>query len=119
MLDKLTPPAEALAGEIAAQWIGAFDAALAGRSESALSDLFVSDSHWRNLFGISWHFATFSGREALCREWLQRARQVGASGFRIDAAALAPRRAVVAGRDIVEAIFAFDTVNGPGIGALR
>ena len=119
MLDKLTPKAEELAEEIARQWIGAFDAALAGGSESALSALFESDSHWRNLFGISWHFATFSGRPTLCRELLRRARQVGARGFRIDTAALAPRRAAVAGREVVEAIFAFDTVNGPGIGAIR
>ena len=34
-------------------------------------------------------------------------------------AALAPRHAVVGGRDVVEAIFAFDTVNGPGYGAMR
>ena len=34
-------------------------------------------------------------------------------------AALAPRNAVVGGRDVVEAIFAFDTVNGPGYGAVR
>ena len=32
----------------------------AGR-RPGLSALFVADSHWRNLFGISWHFATFSG----------------------------------------------------------
>src|SRR5665213_2423050 len=95
MLDKLTPKAEELAEEIARQWIGAFDAALAGGSESALSARFESDSHWRNLFGISWHFATFSGRPTLCRELLRRARQVGARGFRIDTAALARRRAAL------------------------
>jgi|SRR5580700_11567280 hypothetical protein len=94
MLDRLTPSAEALAGEIAGRWIAAFDAALAGRSESGLSELFAADSHWRNLFGISWHFATFSGRPTLCRELLQRASQVGVTGFRIDTAALAQRRAV-------------------------
>jgi hypothetical protein len=94
MLDRLTPSAEALAGEIAGRWIAAFDAALAGRSESGLYELFAADSHWRNLFGISWHFATFSGRPTLCRELLQRASQVGVTGFRIDTAALAQRRAV-------------------------
>ena len=34
-------------------------------------------------------------------------------------ARLAPREAVVGGRDVVEAIFAFETVNGPGYGAVR
>ena len=37
------------------------NAALAGGQAAALSELFVADSHWRNLFGISWYFATFSG----------------------------------------------------------
>ena len=119
MLDRLTPSAEELAGEIAGRWIAALDAAVAGQSESGLSELFAADSHWRNLFGISWHFATFSGRPTLCRELLQRARQVGATRFRIDRAALAPRRAVVAGREVIEAVIAFETINGPGIGAIR
>ncbi|MFX9696160.1 hypothetical protein ABTP07_19905, partial [Acinetobacter baumannii] len=39
--------------------------------------------------------------------------------FRIDAAALAPRKAVVAGRDVIEAVIRFDTANGPGHGAIR
>ncbi len=50
---------------------------------------------------------------------LARAAEVGATDFRIDTAALVPRRAVVAGQDVIEAIFSFATVNGPGIGALR
>jgi putative flavoprotein involved in K+ transport len=105
--------------QAAEQWIGAFSAALQGGSASALSGLFASDSHWRNLFGISWHFATFSGNRTLARELLQRAAEVGASGFRLDTTALAPRKATVAGRDVIEAIFSFDTVHGSGVGALR
>jgi cation diffusion facilitator CzcD-associated flavoprotein CzcO len=115
MLDRLNPSAE----DMAKEWIGAFDAALAGGSEIALSELFVSDSHWRNLFGISWHFATFSGHRTLAREMLQRAADARARGFRIDTAALTPRHAVVAGREIIEAVICFDTAEGPGIGALR
>jgi hypothetical protein len=34
-------------------------------------------------------------------------------------AALAPRRAVVAGREVIEAIVRFDTSHGPGVGAIR
>src|ERR1035438_4834277 len=115
MLDRLNPSAE----DMAKEWIGAFDAALAGGSEIALSELFVSDSHWRNLFGISWHFATFSGHRTRPREMLQRAADARARGFRIDTAALTPRHAVVAGREIIEAVICFDTAEGPGIGALR
>ena len=42
------------------------------RSAAELSPLFVADSHWRNLFGISWHFATFSGNATVVAELLAR-----------------------------------------------
>ena len=42
-------------------WLAAFDAALRAQSASELSPLCAADSHWRNLFGLSWHFATVSG----------------------------------------------------------
>jgi cation diffusion facilitator CzcD-associated flavoprotein CzcO len=115
MLDRLSPSAE----ELATAWIGAFDAALRSRSEIGLAELFVADSHWRNLLGISWHFATFSGNRVIARELLQRAASAGATGFRIDTAALAPRQAMVAGREVIEAVISFDTASGPGVGALR
>src|SRR6185503_16650413 len=93
--------------ETTERWIEASSVALAGRSAAGLSDLFVADSHWRNLFGISWHFATFSGNATVVAELLARVPEAGARNFRIDQAALAPRNDVVGGRDVVEAIFAF------------
>jgi putative flavoprotein involved in K+ transport len=119
MLDRRNPPAEDMPRETTEAWITAFGAALQAGSEGALSELFAADSHWRNLFGISWQFATFSGQKTLVEALLQRAAEAGATGFRLDTAALTPRRAVVAGREVIEAIFAFDTNNGPGIGAVR
>src|ERR1700675_1538529 len=119
MLDRRNPPAKEMPLETAEAWIGAFGAALQAGSEGALSELFVADSHWRNLFGISWQFATFSGRNTLVEALLQRAAEAGATGFRLDTAALTPRRADVAVREVVEAIFAFETNNGPGVGAGR
>ena len=114
MLEKLQPLAE----ETADRWVRAFDRALADGDGSALRKRFLPDSHWRNLFGISWQIATFSGNEVLCHELSRRATEVRANGFRLDTAALAPRRAVVAGTEVVEAIISFDTTNGPGIGAI-
>jgi len=37
----------------------------------------------------------------------------------VNTTALAPRSAVVAGREVIEAIISFDTINGPGTGAVR
>ena len=100
-------------------WIAAFDAALHARSAAELSQLFAADSHWRNLFGLSWHFATVSGNAKVVAELLARSAEAGARHFRIDTARLAPRAAKVGGRDVLEAIFAFETANGPGYGAVR
>ena len=119
MLDRPgTKPAEA-ARETTERWTAALNAALAGGQAAALSDLFEGDGHWRNLFGISWYFATFSGNATVTAELLARATEFHARNFRIDTAALAPRHAVVAGRDVIEAIFRFESANGPGYGAVR
>jgi hypothetical protein len=75
MLERLAPSAE----EAVDQWIGTFNRALAGRDAAALGDLFLSDSHWRNIFGISWQLATFSGREPLCKALCKRAAEVHAA----------------------------------------
>src|SRR4051812_36312854 len=115
MLEKLQPSAE----QTAMQWVEVLDHALAAGDDKALAALFLPDSHWRNLFGLSWQLATFSGNEILCHEMKLRAAEVRAGDFRLDIAALAPRRAMVAGREVIEAIISFETTNGPGIGAVR
>ena len=115
MLEKLTPSAK----ETATQWVRAFDRALTSADQGELAQLFLPDSHWRNLFGISWQFATVSGGEKLCNELRKRASEVRAGGFRLDTTALTPRKAVVAGSEVIEAVIGFETSNGPGIGAVR
>jgi hypothetical protein len=107
MLDKLSPRADETAHETAEASVNAFGLALARIDTRALTDLLVSHGHWRIPFGLSWHFTTFSGNAALARELMQPARDVRARRFCIDAAALAPRKSLVAGRDVIEAIFAF------------
>jgi putative flavoprotein involved in K+ transport len=92
-LDRLSPAAEDMAGA----WIAAFGAALQARSANALSELFAEDCHWRNIFGLAWRFATISHRQPLVEELLRRAAEAGPAEFRIDAAALKPRKAVVPG----------------------
>jgi cation diffusion facilitator CzcD-associated flavoprotein CzcO len=119
MLDKLTLSTEETAREAAECWIRAFDAALARGDRHALADLFAADCHWRNLYGLSWHFAALSGNEPVVGELFARTGEAVAWNFRLDPVRLAPRMSVVAGREVVEAIFAFDTANGPGCGALR
>src|ERR1700761_5038074 len=108
MLERRAPSA----GEALDQWIGAFNRALASRDAEALGNLFLPDSHWRNIFGISWELATFSGRENLCRALTQRAAEAHASDFQTDISALAPRCNVVASREVMEAVISFRTADG-------
>jgi cation diffusion facilitator CzcD-associated flavoprotein CzcO len=119
MLDRPGRTGEQDARETTERWTEALNAALGAGQAATLSELFEADSHWRNLFGVSWYFATFSGNATVTAELLARSAEVRATGFRIDPAALAPRPAVVAGRDVIEAVFAFETANGPGYGAVR
>jgi putative flavoprotein involved in K+ transport len=115
MLEKVATSAEAETKS----WIAGFGRALASGDIAALREMFVPDSHWRNLCGLSWEIATFSGAGRLADELCRRAREVDAAGFEVDARLLMPRRAVVAGEETIEAIFRFDTSNGPGVGVFR
>ena len=115
MLEKVRTSADAQARS----WISAFGHSLARQDAAAVGQTFQADSHWRNLCGISWQLATFSGSRKLSDELCRRSREVGATGFELDAKLLLPRNAVVAGKEVIEAIFRFDTVNGPGLGVVR
>src|SRR5882757_985102 len=119
MLDRPGPRGEQTARETTERWVDGLNAALASGQAAALAELFAPDSHWRNLFGISWYFATFSGNATVTAELLVRAADVRATGFRIDAAALAPRHAGAAGGDGIGGVSTFQPANGPGYGAVR
>jgi putative flavoprotein involved in K+ transport len=103
----------------AKSWIDAFGHSLARKDAEATSRLFQADSHWRNLCGLSWHMATISGSQKLSAALCRRAREVAATGFEVDSQLLPPRKAVVAGVEVIEAIFRFSTVNGAGLGVVR
>src|ERR1041385_4246139 len=89
------------------------------RDTAALRRIFQADSHWRNLCGLSWQMETVSGSQKLADELCRCAHEAAAGGFEIDAELLPPRTGVVAGQEVVEAVFRFNTVNGPGLGVVR
>ena len=63
------------ASEQASTWISALAKAIENRDERALGEIFQADSHWRNLSGISWPIATFSGQNRIARELPHRAAE--------------------------------------------
>jgi cation diffusion facilitator CzcD-associated flavoprotein CzcO len=100
-------------------WIAGLDTALANSDEAALADLLCVESHWRNLSGISWPIRTYSGRDRIAAELVRRADEARAANFVLDPEVLHPRRNVIAGREVIEAIFRFQSRNGPGEGVVR
>lgn len=103
----------------AANWLGAFEEALARQDASAAAGLFLPDGHWRDVLAFTWALGTVSGApaigQALCRS-LATARP---ARFRLDPGRTPPRRVVRAGTEVVEVLFAFDTAFGTANGVLR
>lgn len=115
MLDKRSPEA----AQLARRWISSFAAALERGDEALLARLFDRESYWRNLSGISWPIRTFSGPEAIARELRTRSGISQPSAFDLDIDRFTPRENVIAERRVIEALFRFSTVNGPGEGVVR
>jgi hypothetical protein len=102
MLDRPGLLREESYRETTEAWLAAFDAAVRARSAAELSQLFVADSHWRNLFGLSLAFCDLQRQhDGHGRTAGAVGAEAGARHFRIDTARLAPRGAVVAGREVV------------------
>ncbi|MDB5375249.1 MAG: NAD(P)/FAD-dependent oxidoreductase [Belnapia sp.] len=113
------PSRQTEARTIAAAWLEAFDAALAGQDAGAVAALLRPDGHWRDVLAFTWALNTHSGEaaiEAMLREALPRIRPQGA---RLDPRRTAPRLVVRAGVETIEVIFVFRTAFGTGNGVAR
>ncbi|MGQ0655044.1 MAG: NAD(P)-binding domain-containing protein [Betaproteobacteria bacterium] len=104
---------------IANHWLARFETALREGDAAALRNLFVEDSHWRDVLALSWRIQTLSGVDAVVRELRTFSARAKPGGLRTDPERTAPRHATRAGEKCVEAIFRFETVDGPGAGVLR
>ena len=105
--------------EVAVNWITSLEQAISRRNRDQLRALFSDDSHWRNICGISWSFATISGGDRLVDELLRRCCEVGACGFELAPERHAPRMNTVAGEEVVEAVLKFQTNIGSCVGVVR
>ena len=98
-------------------WLARLEAAL--RDEAALRELFLPESHWRDVLALTWRIRTVSGRDALAGDFLRHARHARPARFEIDPQRTPPREVTRAGRKCIEAIFRFETAAGRGSGVLR
>ena len=104
---------------LATGWIEEFDHALKTSDRDALRALFAVDSHWRNICGITWSFATISGDAAIADALLARVAEAEACGFELFVDRHPPRLNTVADEEVIEAVLQFRTKAGTGIGVVR
>ncbi len=102
---------------VANHWLGRFEAALRSRDSARLQSLFHADSHWRDVLALTWRIRTLSGARSLVAALLDA--QAGATGFSVDPVRTPPRPVTRAGTKCIEALFRFETAQGPCSGVLR
>ena len=105
--------------DLATGWIEEFAHALKTSDRDALRALFAADSHWRNICGITWSFATISGDAAIADILPARVAEAEACSFELYADRHPPRLNTVADEEVIEAVLQFRTKAGTGIGVVR
>src|SRR5882672_10528432 len=100
------------------RWLAEFEKALAA-GDASLEELFLPDSHWRDLLAFTWRVQTVSGAAKIVAALKQFRAGERAAGFEIDRGRTPPRGVTRAGTEVIEAIFRFETACGRGIGIVR
>ncbi len=105
------------AQETAQAWLADFSAALSAKGD--LRALFREESHWRDVLAFTWRIETHSGFPSFEKNLLSAARKAKAQSFRVDPARTPPREVTRAGTRCLEAIYRFETKDGPCSGVFR
>lgn len=100
-------------------WLSDFENALQAFNRTELEALFVQDSHWRDLFALTWNLTPTNGRDEIVAQLLSVQPDAQARHFTLAEGHVAPRRVKRTGIDVLEAIFQFETATGRGMGVLR
>ena len=118
--DELQPQRAALElRRVAAGWLAGFESALASGDAAALSRMFHTDAHWRDVLAFTWHVTPVAGGDAIVQRLLAEQGRVRARGFVLPAERRAPRLVTRLGTRCVEALYAFSTATGDGAGIFR
>lgn len=107
------------AARSAANWLGEFDAALQRCDAAAAAALFLPDGQWRDIVAFTWHLLTMDGAAAIRAKLGETIRCAQPKAFRVDPQRTPPRWVSRAGREVIEALFEFETAFGRGSGVLR
>jgi len=104
---------------LVAQWLQRLEAALEREDRAAVAELFMPDSHWRDLFAFTWNITPRQGPEAIATLMVEKQSSIEATAFAVAADRTPPRRVQRAGVEVMESIIRFDTSVGRGFGVLR
>lgn len=106
------------------QWLTEFNNSISFNTTQkdaydSLSSLFISDSHWRDLLGLTWKIQTFSGKENIIENMYRCILDMKAKKFSIDKTRTQPREVIRADKKAIEVIFSFETIHGNCEGIVR
>ncbi len=101
------------------RWLANLEKAIARSDFTAVEKLFLQEGHWRDLLAFTWDVKTVSGVENIAAALESFAGNAKASGFETDRRRTPPRIVTRAGREVIEAIFRFETACGRANGVLR
>lgn len=104
--------------ELAQDWVGRFDRALADGDARAASELFLPGGHWRDIVSFTWHLRTFSGIARIEAAFNDTLPTVLPRDVRLRPSP-APRLVHRGGVESVEAFLDFRTLYGSGEGVVR
>ena len=98
-------------------WLQSFNEAISqqkNKDESIkiLSNLFLEDSHWRDILALTWKIQTLSGKSNVIENLLNKIMDVSAKNFQIDQRRTPPREVIRAGENVIEVILRFKTKFG-------
>jgi cation diffusion facilitator CzcD-associated flavoprotein CzcO len=103
----------------AEEWLAAFETALASRNAASIAALFHQECHWRDILAFTWNLSWAEGRDNVATRLAADQERTGAHGFHLPPGRKPPRNVRRLGIESVEAIFAFETVDGHGAGIVR
>jgi cation diffusion facilitator CzcD-associated flavoprotein CzcO len=111
---KNTTPVEATA-----HWLQNFETAARSNDAKAVRQLFLEDSHWRDLLAFTWNIETHSGADAIEALLKRTLATTKPHSLRIAPDRTPPQVVSRAGEDCIEAIIGFQTSVGPCSGIVR
>ncbi|MFW6868064.1 FAD-dependent oxidoreductase [Nocardioides sp. CPCC 206347] len=119
-LDVTSRPSDQLSlDENVTGWLTAFQDLLSAQDFAGLADLFVADSHWRDMGAFTWDLGNVSGIDTIEKLMKASVVDVQPTEFRLSPERSAPKRIVRSGREVVEAFISFRTKAGYGTGVVR